>query len=372
MRRNITMFTAAALVLVAGAAVTLPVLTRGEANASTSTSLAINVGSPAGCVSVGVGAEVEVSVDISAVNSLTSWEATIVHDRDILEVTAQDAGVFLRKDGGSVLDASEPLPDANGRHFLSAGLIGAGVSGGGALGTLTFQALEAGITSIEIPQRDLNGDGKADEGVRLTGQNGVIIGDVNNDGFFDGPVASAAIAVGQPCGPVPTTSPTEPPTPGPSPTPSPTAAPTAVPTSTSSAAPSPTAGPATGTPAPTSPLTSTPTSSATAPATPTASPVPGAELTWGDANCSGSADPVDSLLTLRHDAGLSVSTGACPLLGQQLNVAAVHTWGDIDCTGDVGVVDALKLLRFDAGMEVAATAGCPQLGQEIVIAPQPQ
>ena len=67
------------------------------------------------------------------------------------------------------------------------------------------------------------------------------------------------------------------------PTPTPTLSPSPSPTSTPSPTPSPTSSP-----------TPTPTPSATATA--------GQSVTWGDANCSSSVGPIDSLLTLRHDA----------------------------------------------------------------------
>ncbi len=138
--------------------------------------------------------------------------------------------------------------------------------------------------------------------------------------------------------------------------------PTAVPTSS----PSPTASPtATATASPTGTATPTPTTQATDTATP--SPTGGPTLIWGDHNCSGSANPVDSLLTLRADAGLSTNTGDCPDFGESVSalVAALYTWGDVDCGGDVTPVDSLKLLRFDAGLSVSQEANCPTIGEPI-------
>ncbi len=91
---------------------------------------------------------------------------------------------------------------------------------------------------------------------------------------------------------------------------------------------------------------------------------------WGDANCSGSVDPVDSLLTLRFDAGLTTNTGGCPNLGQVVDVQGTspHPWGDVDCSGEVTPVDSLKLLRFDAALGVMQAAGCPLLGFAVAAA----
>jgi len=102
---------------------------------------------------------------------------------------------------------------------------------------------------------------------------------------------------------------------------------------------------------------------------PTATPTlsPGDTRIWGDNNCSGEADPIDSLLTLRFDAGLGADTGECPEMGEVVEVvnASPHPWGDIDCGGDVNPVDSLKLLRFDAGLEVSQEPGCPDVGTEV-------
>ncbi len=107
-------------------------------------------------------------------------------------------------------------------------------------------------------------------------------------------------------------------------------------------------------------------------ATPTPSPTPTPEpetLIWGDHNCSDSADPVDALLTLRYDAGLSANTGDCPDFGQVVDVenASPHAWGDVDCGGDVTPVDSLKLLRFDAGLSVSQAVSCPLIGADVTV-----
>lgn len=92
-------------------------------------------------------------------------------------------------------------------------------------------------------------------------------------------------------------------------------------------------------------------------------------MIWGDDNCSGSADPVDSLLTLRFDAGLSTSTGECPGMGEAVDIinASVHSWGDVDCSGSIDPIDSLKLLRSDAGLSVSQTGNCPLIGSEVTV-----
>ncbi len=119
------------------------------------------------------------------------------------------------------------------------------------------------------------------------------------------------------------------------------------------------------TPAPTTPAPTTPAPTTPAPTT----PAPGDHVVWGDNNCSSSADPVDSLLTLRFDAGLGANTGDCPDFGQVVDVqnASPHPWGDVDCGGDITPVDSLKLLRFDAGLGVAQAEDCPLIGSQVLV-----
>jgi hypothetical protein len=89
-------------------------------------------------------------------------------------------------------------------------------------------------------------------------------------------------------------------------------------------------------------------------------------MTWGDHNCADGVGPVDSLLTLRHDAGLSTNTGDCPEFGSAVPASGpALTWGDIDCDGAIGAVDALKVLRHDAGLSVQQEEGCPEIGEPI-------
>lgn len=97
------------------------------------------------------------------------------------------------------------------------------------------------------------------------------------------------------------------------------------------------------------------------------------DVVWGDINCSGEPDPIDSLLTLRFDSGLDTNTGDCPGFGQVIDVqnASPHPWGDVDCGGDITPVDSLKLLRFDAGLSVAQADGCPAIGVEVAIVEAP-
>ena len=105
--------------------------------------------------------------------------------------------------------------------------------------------------------------------------------------------------------------------------------------------------------------------------TPYPTPTPGPNAaTWADDDCSGSVDPVDALVTMRHDVGLDTQTFDCFGMGGtvQLIGGSQRIWGDVDCSGEVNPVDALKILIFDAGLPLSQEADCPAMGAAIMIA----
>jgi hypothetical protein len=136
---------------------------------------------------------------------------------------------------------------------------------------------------------------------------------------------------------------------------------------------------------PVAPPTPTPSPSPT----PTPSPSPTAspagptpivrDLVWGDDQCDGEPNPIDSLITLRSDAGLEVQLNGCPPMDQEIEVLSVtpaglgegggdpQNWGNVDCDGQISPVDSLKILRYDAGLDVAQEQGCPPIGDGVQI-----
>ena len=83
---------------------------------------------------------------------------------------------------------------------------------------------------------------------------------------------------------------------------------------------------------------------------------------FGDIDCDGDVDSVDSLKTLRFVAGLPFGqTEPCPDVGSE--VASI--FGDIDCDDDVDSVDSLKLLRFVAGLPFGQIEPCPEVGSPV-------
>lgn len=124
---------------------------------------------------------------------------------------------------------------------------------------------------------------------------------------------------------------------------------------------------------PTPTATAKPTPPPTATPTPTAKPSPTPHLLsamWADDNCSGSVDPVDALLTIRHDVGSETLIAGCPSMGWAVQIVggSQRTWGDVDCNGEVNPIDALKVLIFDAGLSPSQETGCPGLGAAVQIA----
>lgn len=137
--------------------------------------------------------------------------------------------------------------------------------------------------------------------------------------------------------------------------------PTATPLTTGSPTPVPTDTP---TPSPTA--TTGPSASPTPSATATAAPV---QLIWADANCLNGISPVDSLIVLRADAGLSVLQGSpCAPLGDVgLFDGISRTWGDFDCDLSMSPIDSLKILQYDSGFQPIQTGDCPAFGDLVTL-----
>jgi hypothetical protein len=80
---------------------------------------------------------------------------------------------------------------------------------------------------------------------------------------------------------------------------------------------------------------------------------------WGDVDCDGDVDSVDSLKIQRHITGFFVSqTEPCPDIGSEV----AFLFGDVDCDGDVDSVDSLKIQRHITGMKVRQTEPCSDIG----------
>jgi hypothetical protein len=99
---------------------------------------------------------------------------------------------------------------------------------------------------------------------------------------------------------------------------------------------------------------------------PTPSPSPGPSptpppLIWGDVDCSGAVNAIDSLATQRWKVGLPYNSApGCPQIGVPL---LPTLWGDTNCDSAVNAIDALALQRWKVGLPVNQTQPCPVIGQ---------
>lgn len=212
---------------------------------------ATSLGPVDSCLSVSTGDTFQVDVFVADVADLLAWETYFVYDMSIINVVSRDVMMFQAANPGSnVFDVSEGLPDIDG-YYRVAGVDLADPpspdSGSGVLARLTLKAVGAGTSLLSLSPIDVNEDGRMDLGPSLKDTEAEPIGDLNDDGFFDGPIANAEIAVGGTCPegtPPPTvTAIAESPTPEPSPsaipdaTVAPTETPTETPTATAAASP---------------------------------------------------------------------------------------------------------------------------------------
>ena len=78
---------------------------------------------------------------------------------------------------------------------------------------------------------------------------------------------------------------------------------------------------------------------------------------FGDADCSGGLDPIDSLVILVQLSG--VADAPCGELA------------DVQCDVDTDVTDALQILRFKGGLGVTHQSGCPAIGEPLGPTPNP-
>jgi hypothetical protein len=152
------------------------------------------------CVSVSNGDTFDVDVIVEGVTDLLAWEAYVsfnpdsvrVMDRDVQFLTAATAN-------GTAYDLSESVPDADDPYRVGAANITESpeaASGEGILARLTLEAVGSGTSVLSVaPQETSAGT----IGATLTDVNGEQISDSDNDGFFDGLIVDAQVAVDEPC-----------------------------------------------------------------------------------------------------------------------------------------------------------------------------
>lgn len=250
------------------------------------------------CRRVEVGDTFDVDLVIANVDGLRAWELYFGFDGSLLQLTGQNTAYMV-----SGFDASDPVPDSTGRHFLAIGGTQA-ASGSGVLARLTFRAMATGVSNVAVVYNPV--------WPRLTAASGPL-GDTTGDSYFDGPVSAARIAIGQDCPSTPVVTDTPGPTVTAPPSPSPT--PSAVPSLT----PTPTSGP---------PIV-------------------------GDADCSGRVDLPDVMAALKYAAHLGLSSEC-------------QSRADVDCDRFVTASDVLRILRYLTGDAIPQPTQCASIGSPIL------
>jgi hypothetical protein len=204
-----------AAALVAAAMLAGVIVCGGESTAQTATSIGVDadpagntatsLGSIDSCVSVSTGDEFDVDIFVMDVVDLLAWEVYFIYDGSIISIVDHDVQMFQAANANSnIFDLSEVLPDLDGRYGLAAADLAdppAPDSGSGVLARLTLKAVGPGVSPARIPPIDVNNDGTIDLGPFLNNIRGEGIDDLDNDGFFDGQIFDAQIAVDTACPP---------------------------------------------------------------------------------------------------------------------------------------------------------------------------
>jgi hypothetical protein len=92
---------------------------------------------------------------------------------------------------------------------------------------------------------------------------------------------------------------------------------------------------------------------------------------WGDTFCDGVVSAVDATQILKRIANPDRLDGCGPnFFGPEVMQTKVvngeqRIWGDVNCSGAVDAVDSLEILRFVAGLP--QQEGCLAIGDEVVI-----
>ena len=157
------------------------------------------------CIAVATGHMFDVDIVVDGVDQLLAWEIYFEYDPAVVEIVDRDVRLFQEANPGSaVFDVSEALPDREGLYRAAAADTAdppSPDSGSGILARLTLRALGPGISPAALARRDLNDDGKIDQGPFLRDIDAQTIGDQDGDTFFDGSVQNAQIAVDTSCPP---------------------------------------------------------------------------------------------------------------------------------------------------------------------------
>ena len=153
-----------------------------QSPANTATSL----GSTEACISVATDDTFDIDIFITDVVDLMAWGAYLEYDLSVIDITNVNVQMFQAANPGSnVYNASDGIP---GMAYISGVELGTDAedSGSGVLARLTLQAMAPGVSPASLLLAELKD------------KDNLPIGDTDADGYFDGSVFNALIAVDQP------------------------------------------------------------------------------------------------------------------------------------------------------------------------------
>ena len=155
------------------------------------------------CIEVQSGDTFSVDVTAENVTGLAAWEAYVSLDTEMVNVIDRDIQQMLASaPGANPFDVSESVPEEagdNGLYRVGGANITeepVGVDGSGVLARLTLEAAGPGVSTLSV--RPVQTDAGS-VGAVLTDADANHIGDADDDGFFDGAILDAQVAVDQDC-----------------------------------------------------------------------------------------------------------------------------------------------------------------------------
>jgi hypothetical protein len=161
---------------------------------------ATSLGEIDACTAVSQGDSLQVDLFVQNAEDLLAWEAYLFFDSELLTVTGRDVQFFQAAgEGSSVFDASESVPDDDGRYRVGGADIAdppSPESGSGVLARLSLRALAPGTATLSIApvQIDIGTIGPF-----LRDVEGSLIGDEDGDSLFDGPIIEAEVRIDGEC-----------------------------------------------------------------------------------------------------------------------------------------------------------------------------
>ncbi len=163
----------------------------------------LNVETVEDCVEVQTGDRFLVDIVVRDITDLLAWEIPLDFQPDVVHVVGQDVKLFQQaNEGSSVIDLSNKLPNDSGFHELKAFDSAdpqAPDSGTGVLARVTLEAVGPGESPVRFGKRDIDSDGRLDRGSLIRNVDAEIVGDINDDTFFDGEEDDALVVVDGDC-----------------------------------------------------------------------------------------------------------------------------------------------------------------------------